>query len=156
MSEMNFTQAAEEVRKIVRGFKAVEQVSSVLEQIGSVEQAGREAESRLSDLRAKVAAEKAALEEASELVVAAKGNAKRITDDAKNKAATIMAKADAMFAEKVAESDAVEVAAINRANEMDVKLSEKMAKIKEADSELAVLNGKIAAAKAQIVSLLNG
>ena len=111
MSEMTLTQAADEVKKMLRGFRAVEQVSAALEQVGSLQNAGKEAEKHLESLKADIATTQDNLVSAGAEVTKAKEEAKKIAADAKEKAANKLEKANADAACIVADAQAIQVEA---------------------------------------------
>lgn len=154
MADMNLTQAAEEVRKMLRGFKAVELVSAALENVGSLQNAGQEAEKFLAGTRAQIEAEKDALEHAQAAVVFAKEEARKVAADAKRKAEDRITKADAEIAVKVADADAAVAAASVRYQALEAQSAEAREAVVRARGELEDLESKIAKVKAQAAKLL--
>ena len=154
MSDLNLIQAADEVRKMLRGFKAVEMVSAALENVGSLQNAGKEAEKLLAAIRSDVARAEAALVAANSDVTLVKEEAKKLLADAKRKAEDRLAKADAEIAVRVSDSDAVVAAAAARAQSLEALAHDAKADVASAQKELEDLNGKIAKAKAGIAKIL--
>lgn len=154
MADMNLTQAAEEVRKMLRGFKAVEMVSAALESVGSLQNAGKEAEKLLADTRAQIEAEKAALEHAQAAVVFAKEEARKVASDAKRKAEDRIAKADVEIAVKVADADAAVAAASVRYQALEAQSVLAREAVVSAQKELDSINEKVAKAKAGVAKIL--
>jgi chromosome segregation ATPase len=83
MADMSFTQAADEVRKILKGFKAVEQVSDALEKAGSIQNAVKEAEAALAKINGEIAEKQATLDAANAAYIAIKDEAKKLKADTK-------------------------------------------------------------------------
>lgn len=154
MSDLNLIQAADEVRKMLRGFKAVEMVSAALENVGSLQNAGKEAEKLLAAIRSDVARAEAALVAANSDVTLVKEEAKKLLADAKRKAEDRLAKADAEIAVRVSDSDAVVAAAAVRAQSLEALALDAKADVASAQREIEDLNGKIAKAKAGIAKIL--
>ena len=154
MADMNLTQAAEEVRKMLRGFKAVEMVSAALESVGSLQNAGKEAEKLLADTRAQIEAEKDALEHAQAAVVFAKEEARKVANDAKRKAEDRIVKADVEIAVKVADADAAVAAASVRYQALEAQSVLAREAVVSAQKELDSINEKVAKAKAGVAKIL--
>jgi hypothetical protein len=154
MADMNLTQAAEEVRKMLRGFKAVEMVSAALESVGSLQNAGKEAEKLLADTRAQIEAEKEALEHAQAAVVFAKEEARKVTNDAKRKAEDRIVKADVEIAVKVTDAAAAVAAASVRYQALEAQSVLAREAVVSAQKELDSINEKVAKAKAGVAKIL--
>jgi chromosome segregation ATPase len=156
MSDMNLTQAADEVRKILRGFKAVEQVSAALESVGSIQNAGKEAETQLGCIKAEIQKAQEELTAAKVEIQNAKDEAKKVSADAKAKAENKMdklAKEAAEFAAKANEDACAMTAKVEAAKlDLDKVLTDRDA----AQRELDDLEAKIAKVKAQAAKLLGG
>jgi chromosome segregation ATPase len=139
MSKMSLTQAADEVRKILRGFRAVEQVSEALEQVGSIENAAKEAQATLAALNVKIEEATAALKLAEEMLSKVKDDQKVAKDAAKKSADAIIAKAEEKAAQIVAETESL--------------LAEKLAIINGAEVRLAGIAEEVAAKQAEVADL---
>ena len=81
-----FLQAADDARRMLRGFAAVEQVAKAFEQVGTLQQAGVEAQAALVKLQADLDATRAkvvgAQAEAADVVARAKVDAQLLVDEA--------------------------------------------------------------------------
>lgn len=110
MADLTMMQAADEARKLLNTFRAIEKLETTLREAGSIEQAAAEAVSRLAALRADIEAAEQALadariktdtakEDAAAVVREAKAKAKAIEAKAAQKAEEIEAKASAFVAE---------------------------------------------------------
>lgn len=155
MSNMNLTQAADEVRKMLRGFKAVEIVSEVLERAGSLENAVKESERQLATLRGKCAEEITAIEAARADIAAAKAEAKKVKENASIAANDRTMKADAEIADKMAACTLAIAVANAEFNDAKDGLQKTLAAIVEAAKELEFIEKKISSAKRQVASILN-
>lgn len=121
MKATEMFKGADDARRLLRGFKALEDLANVLEQSGAAVQAKEEAETALADLRGQIAAAGDELEKAQTRVTAAKDEARLIVEaarsaadgiaaDAGRKAESLRAQADADAA-AAREAVAVEIAA---------------------------------------------
>lgn len=156
MSDMTFNQAAEEVRKILRGFKAVEQVSEALSRVGSLENAGKEAEARLEDLRAQTVEAVTQLNAALDDVRHAKDEAKGIKADAKAKGDVLIQKAQDKADEILAAAELLRSDAEAKAAEAEAKAQSVALDVEFKRKEIAALDAKLAELKAQAARLLGG
>jgi regulator of protease activity HflC (stomatin/prohibitin superfamily) len=154
MADMTLTQAADEVRKLLRGFKAVDMVSTALDSVGSLQNAGKEAEKALADTRALIDAHTAELAVVKAEVADAKDEAKKIVADAKRKADERLAKAEADIAARTAEVNAFEAAAVVRVQALEAQASAARDAVVVAQKELEDITGKIAKAKAGVAKIL--
>lgn len=154
MSDMNLTQAADEIRKMLRGFKAVEQVSAALESVGSIQNAGKEAEKALESVKAEINKAQQDLIAASTEVLAAKDEAKKIAADAKAKAAERLEKANADANRIVADAQSKADAEVVRLSSIQAQAQIEAAKRDAAAAELAEIEQKITKVKAQAAKLL--
>lgn len=154
MSEMTFTQAADEVRKLLRGLKAIDVVASAMDRAGSVENAVKESETKLVSLRAEIGVVEGEVAAAVASVSAAKDEAKQIKAKVKDNADELIAKAEAEAAAiKLAADKSVDDAekTVGAANQ---KLQGIAQEVNAKMTELAELEANIANAKAQIAKLL--
>jgi len=117
MTDMSFTQAADEVRKLLRGLKAIDVVAEALEKVGSIDNARREAEAKLPVVRGELDAANVAVEaaraESVKIIATANAEAEGIAANAREqvralKAATAseIAEAEAAASAKVANAEA--------------------------------------------------
>ena len=153
---MRLIDAAEEVRKVARFYRAMETVAEALTAIGSLEQATAEAESVLAESIKKSAEAKASLTEAQTEVAQAKDEAKRIKESASEKAAKKLMDTDVECAKMTAEAETVATRYAADAEGHQHRSAELKKEIGAAQSELDHLTKKIADAKAQIAKLLGG
>jgi len=153
-----FIQAADDARRLLSGFRAIETVAAAFEKAGSVEQARAEAEAALAALLPQIEAGKAALAEArvqakavaakaADVEAAASVRAAEITDAAlieanelKAAAASVLADAKTQVAELVAASDRSLAVATEARNAVE--------------AETMALQAKLDALKAQAAALL--
>ena len=126
MSEINLKQAAEEVRSLTRTFRSLQRVGEFLDDVGSLEQVRREAETAKDKAQAEAAdaikeaeAAKALMTDAKSKVAEARAEAKRIREAADQKAADIVndAKAQAEAIVTAGEDELVRVVARKTAEE---------------------------------------
>jgi len=87
-------QAADDARRLLRGFAAIETVAKAFEEVGQLEQRKAESESILNALAADVAATRAELQSSIEQIEQIRAEAKRTTADAKTVADGILKSAD--------------------------------------------------------------
>ena len=123
MSEMTFTQAADEVRKLLRGLKAIDVVASAMDRAGSVENAVKESETKLVSLRAEIGVVEGEVAAAVASVSAAKDEAKQIKAKVKDNADELIAKAEA-------EAAAIKLAADKYAHDMECKVEQMQATVR--------------------------
>ena len=90
--------AADDARRLLRGFTALAQVAEALEQVGQLEQRGVEAQARLDALLPQI-------EVAKTDVLVAKGKAKQITADAEEKATKLVAAAEVSATKTVVKAE---------------------------------------------------
>jgi hypothetical protein len=110
MTDMSFTQAADEVRKLLRGLKAIDIVAEALEKVGSVDNALRESEARLpivrGELEAAVAKLGAARAESVEIIASANAEAEAFVAKAQERVRALKAESAAEIAEAEASAKA--------------------------------------------------
>jgi predicted nucleic acid-binding Zn-ribbon protein len=151
---MSYSQAADEVRKILKGFRAVEQVSEALEKVGSLENAAKEAEKRLADLNDQCDRARAAANMALVDVQGARDEAKRIKTEAIAKADQKVSKAQADALNIIENAKAEAVVIETAVTTWQANLSDLKDACKSASEELAAIEKKIAAAKKQVAAIL--
>lgn len=145
MSELNMAQAADEVRKLIRGIKGVEMVVAAMENVASIENAAVEATKRLDQINAEIArltvtktTAEAEVEEIREkgrkAKDAAKSAATKTLDTATAEAAAKMADAEATVAKIKLEVEAIEAKRVEliKANEETLASTEALEKRAEA------------------------
>jgi hypothetical protein len=145
--------AANEVRKMLKGFKAVEEVSAALEKVGSIENAGKEAEAKLESLKALIASASSDLDSGIAMVNEAKDQAKKIASDAKAKAEARISKANEDAAEIVAAATAAANAINEEASRAASTVSELVSEKKALAFDLAEIEAKVSKAKAYLTKL---
>ncbi len=154
MSNMTLNQAADEVRKILRGFKAVEQVADALEQAGSIEAARKDAEKKLAELRGLIVESEQKLSTANAEVESAKDAVKQVVADANAKAKDKVGKAEAKAAEIIADAQVTVAELQAKAQNAKAELDATIADTVVANKELADIERKIAKAKSDIAKLI--
>ena len=145
MSELNMAQAADEVRKLIRGIKGVEMVVAAMENVASIENAAVEATKRLDQINAEIntltATKTIAEAEVEEIREkgrkakdAAKSAATKTLDTATAEAAAKIADAEASVAKIKLEVEAIEAkrAELIKANEETLASTEALEKRAEA------------------------
>ena len=152
--------AADDVRRLLRGFAGLAEAADAFEQVGQLEQARDEAQAALTALRGDI-------EKAKGEVADAKAEAKKLKDQAKGK----LDEAEARAAERLAAAkleaerierearDAAGVAlALAQENVTQAKAlaDVEIAKRDAAVQELADLEAKITRAQAKIADILKG
>lgn len=150
----DFIAAADEVRKLLRGFKAVEVVSAALEKVGSIENAGKEAESLLSTVKAEIAKAQEELTLSKADIMNAKEEAKKLAADAKAKVEARMDKVAADAAKMIADANAGQAEAANRIAAANEELGGIKAECDVVAKELSELESKLAKVKAQAAKML--
>jgi hypothetical protein len=112
---MSLIKAADDARRLLRGFKAFEEVAAALEAAGTIEVRVAEAQKLLADLGPQIDAAKGDLAEvqaqAVQIRTAAKEKAEIIAGTAGAKALTLMADAEAKAQEIVLEAEGIKVRA---------------------------------------------
>jgi len=114
---VNYIQAAEDARRLLRGFQAFSEVAAALDAAGTAEQAKVEAESALAALQPQLAEARDEMASATAAAKQAKFDVQTMLDDAKTRAQEIVQ------------------AALTDANEMNAKSKAQQA---EADAALVV------------------
>lgn len=150
--------AADDARRILKGFKAFAEVADALEAAGQIEQRTIEAQRVLADLQPKIEAAKVAIADAEEqasntlalasqqasgLVAKAEVKASEILGAAQTKADSLTAAADRLVAQRQAEATSAAAA-------RDSALVQRNAQAKECDE----LEARLAKAKAGIAKML--
>ncbi len=155
----NFLKAADDAKRLLRGFKAFEEVAAALEMAGIAEQSKAEALKDVESLRAQIASEQAELAAAKKDVAEARAKTKELIEQAELKAAALLDQAkqnaiseaekirgdaDAYLAAKTAEADRV----LNQRREVEacidslsVEAKELEARVEKARAYLATLAG---------------
>lgn len=100
-----FLQAADDARKLLRGFAAVQQVADAFDKAGSAVQAQAEAEAALEATKPKLLKAKEAVEKAKQAAIDAQVQADQIRADAQAEAAAIVVAAKGDAASIVAVAD---------------------------------------------------
>jgi len=154
----NLMQAATDVRALLRGFQAAEQVAAALDKAGSAVQALEEATSSLVSVNAEVAAAKAALagalgdvEEAKAEANRARINAQQVTEQAQQVAVKFVADAE----ERAKKVDYDAQAAHDRLlADNNAQLQAVVDQRAAVQADLDAAEGKLAAVREQINKLL--
>lgn len=115
--------AADECRKLLRGFQAFEEVANALEQVGSLERAGNELQAKVAQLGDQV-------KQATGEIAAAKEEAERVVSEAKEEATKLKKAATERAEEILAKAEKDAVAAIERAGKKSEGLEEAAAALR--------------------------
>jgi hypothetical protein len=154
MSALGYTQAAEEVRKILRGFKAVEEVSAALDKMGSLETATKEQEAAHKKITEVIAAAKAEHDRnlASFAVQqkAAKAKIEKAQLDANNVIG--MAKAEAAQILKTGQEDLEKI--LTMITEAKHNLVTTTDQVAQKEAEVKALEVKLSKIRAQLSKLM--
>lgn len=153
-----FLQAADDARRLLRGFKAFEEVAQALDAAGLIEQRTAEAQRTLADLLPKIENARQALADAEARAGTAEAKAKTLINEATTEAASITrtARVAAQRLADEAQAAAAEVSA-QAAAKMKAADAEVTAATKQRDTILAEVKGlesRLAAAKASAAKLL--
>lgn len=151
---MRLIDAAEEVRKVARFYKAMDLVADTLTTMGSLEQASAEATARLKDVQSQVAEASIELEMAKANIVNAKLEAKGILDNAKSRAEVRLAKVEEEARKRIGESESMVAEAAAKVADYEARQEHLKNDIAAASQQLIDLDAKISKAKAQIAKLL--
>lgn len=143
----DFITAASELQSMLNKFKSVETVVSALNRIGSIENAGKEAEEKLASLKGLIESASKDLDNAVSVVAETKDQAKKIASDAKNKADAKVAKAEEDAASIIASASAKSAIAENNVSKLNEELAEKTNALGSLKEEFSDLEAKIAKAK---------
>lgn len=158
MSEMNYTQAADEARRLLRGFTAMHELAAALEQAGALEARVAEykglADKMAGDIdsaRAQLLGIRAqadeAVEEAARIAAAAKDDAESIVSQAKFDAEIIRADAKA-------HATALVDTATSKRDEIEREVLELMNAATDMRAEAKALEDRIEAARTQMATML--
>lgn len=153
----DFLKAADDARRLLRGFKAFEEVAAALEMAGIAQQTKAEAESKLAFLLTKIETAKVEAEEqagknaaaiaaaqaqADEIVRDAWNRAKKIAEDAKAEAAetaAIVSREKLAAEERLAADVAAAAAAQIQRDELAAEVKDLEARVEKARKYLAKL-----------------
>lgn len=149
--------AADDARRFLRGFAAINEVATAFEQAGSVLQAKDEAEKALAELRREVAEQQEVLAAAERDLAAAKQQARDVVAAAKEKAEQTVADATETIAGMKAGVDTykaeVTVACNAAAKASAKKVDEALAQRLELAAEVKELEARAERARAYIAKL---
>jgi predicted nucleic acid-binding Zn-ribbon protein len=154
MENLGYTQAAEEVRKILRGFKAVEEVSAALDKMGSLETATKEQEAAHKKITEVIAAAKAEHDRNLAAFAAQQKAAKAKLDKAHLDANNVigMAKAEAAQIIKTGQEDLEKVLTLITEAKHDLVTVTDQVALKEV--EVKALEAKLTKIRAQLSKLM--
>jgi hypothetical protein len=150
--------AADDARRILKGFKAFAEVADALEAAGQIELRAAEAQRVLADLQPRIEAGQAAVLEAqaraAQMAAAAHADANRIVSAAELQASETVAAARQAAAKLTEDADAVVVKrkaeGVRAMGERDSAMVKRDALVKECTA----LEQRLADAKAQVAKLL--
>lgn len=152
-----FIQAADEVRKLSRMFKALDVLVDVLDKVGSLEQAENESKIRLATVAAETESLKADVNAARELadglVEKAKGEATKVLSDAHLEASEETAAAKALMAEATEKAAAADSDAQTRLRTAEGVLDALVQKTTDKEVQLADIETRIADGKAYLAKM---
>ena len=155
-----FVQAADDARRLLRGFKAFEEVAQALELTGNVVQAKAEAEATLAALQPQIEAAKAELADVKAQAKAAKAKSADTVDAAERQADLVTASAQAKADDLMAAAAQAMAQAKADAADLAVAGAAALAKATEARDAVAAetqaLQAKLDELKAQATKLLGG
>lgn len=143
MSTMTFMQASDEIKKMLRGFRAIEQVSAAMELAGSVQNAVSESDILLDKRKSEILVVEAEISKAKETLAAVKASAKQKELDAQEKIARSLKEAEAEIASIIRAKDLCIEKKQTEIAEIDSVLAAKQAEINQADAELLACQNKI-------------
>jgi chromosome segregation ATPase len=152
-----FLKTADDAKRLLKGFAAIQTVADAFEQVGSLQQAKTEAEKAIPKLQAQVSEVNAELDKAKADVKAAKAEAKDIVSKAKDGAEQIIAEAQRK-SEEIAAASAL---SLNQAKTKEAEavagaqdlVSQLEAKRNALNTEVATLEAKVEKAKSYIAKL---
>lgn len=151
---MNLQDAAEEVRTLLRKFKAVEMVADAIERIGQLEQFEKEVVARIELARAHEMAAHADTAEAEARAKAAAAKGPELVANAEVQAKVIVETAQCQAAETRAKAAAVTADAKDVVAAAEQMVAAQRREAEAAKRELLVLTKQIEDAKAQIKKML--
>lgn len=143
----DFLKAADDAKRLLRGFKAFEEVAAALEMAGIAEQSKTDAIKYVESLRVQIASEQVELSAVQKDVAEAKAKAQELIQHAESKAAALLdqaqqnaifeaekirSDADAYLAAKTAELDSV----INHKHNAQACVDSLSAKVKELEARV--------------------
>ena len=120
--------AADDARRLLRGFKAFAEVAEALEVAGQAEQRKLEAETQLAAIQPQI-------EVAKTDVLIAKGKAKQITADAEEKATKLVAAAEVSATQIVVRAEAEAAGAVKATDNAVLQAKESARAAREAYSQ---------------------
>ena len=151
------TDAADAIRRMAKQYEQMVIAADILDQIGSLDNAAKEAQASVASSQAEAVAAKAELAKAKDAVKDAKAKAEDIIADAKEKAAGIVAdataKAGVLTEESISKIEAVRVS-VKAGMDADQKAAQDRADvlaalIAERQKAVDALNEKVADAEAR-------
>ena len=154
----SFLQAADDARRLLRGFKAFEEVAQALDAAGLIEQRTAEAQRTLADLLPKIESSRQALADAEAQASNATSKASALVSEATTKAAEIT-RAARVSAQRLAdEAESVakerEAQATRFVKAADMEVASAATQRDTVLAEVKALESRLAAAKASAAKLL--
>lgn len=157
MKATDLLKGADDARRLLRGFKAFEEVAAALEQAGAAVQAREEAEASLADLRGQIVAAGDELEKAQTRVTAAKDEARLIVESSRSAADGIMAdaarKAESLQAQGEAAAAAAREVCSAEYAAAQVKLQDMKDEAEALAAEVKALEARAEKARAYLAKL---
>jgi chromosome segregation ATPase len=153
-----YLEAADEARRLLQGFSAVQKVADAFEEVGMLEQARTEAQAALDALQPQIADAKAQITTAEETMRAAELQAATLVAEAEDKAAKVATDAQAVLAEAQSKAQGIESGAAEVADRVvslaHANADEAIAKRDALAAETATLQAKLDMLKVQATALL--
>lgn len=154
----NNLKAADDVRRLLRGFAGLAEVAEAFERVGTLDQAEAEATKRLAELRAAVAEETQLLavrrDEAAKIKADAKVQAEQATGAAQAKALTIVADAQTAAANTELAAEQIKAQAQALLAQAQAEVMAALTKREQLEADCDALEKRLATAQAQIAKLL--
>lgn len=146
MKATDMIKGADDARRLLRGFKALDDLAVLLDSAGAAVQAKEEADIALAGLREQIAALHVELEQAGAAVLAAKDDAKGIVANAKAAASDIVTNAERDAAAKM---DDAAAGAIARLAGYHAEIEKSLATLEALKKDAADVAGEVQALEAR-------
>lgn len=153
-------QAADDARRLLRGFQAFSEVAAALDMVGALEQRKTEGESILASLTAEIVAARTELNTHIEQIEQVRAEAKSTTADAKTAADGIVKSANLKAEDIISDANAAaaetRVAAENVRAQADAHITSLTTTRDSILAETTALEERATAAREYLASLVNG
>lgn len=155
---MDLIKAADDARRLLRGFRAFDEVAAALDAAGKLDQHAAEMTKQLADLRAAVAEETQLLamcrDEAAKIKADAKVQAEQTTGAASAKAMALVADAQTAAANTELAAEQIKAQASALLAQAQSEVMAALTKREQLEADCDVLEKRLAKAQAQIAKLL--